>query len=136
MSTRRDFLRQGLILVSAGFAVPAFLARSAYATPLPSASASSASRHTLLVVLLAGGNGGLNPFIPFGCPLYRQRRPALAIPPGEVLALDAAVGLHPGLAPLKARFDPGQLAVVRGVGYPNPDRSHFRSMDIWQTADP
>jgi uncharacterized protein (DUF1501 family) len=135
MPTRRDFLRQGLILVSVGFAAPAFLAKTGYATPLPSA-ARGPGRNTLVVVLLAGGNDGLNTVVPYADPLYHEARPQLAVPQGDVLPLDNAVGFHPALAPLKARYDAGQLAVVRGVGYPNPDRSHFRSMDIWQTAEP
>jgi uncharacterized protein (DUF1501 family) len=136
MPTRRDFLRQGLVLVSVGFAAPAFLARTGLAAELPSGSSSSASRRILVVVQLSGGNDGLNTVVPYADPLYRQLRPQLAVGEGEVLPLNAALGLHPALAPLKARFDAGQLAVVLGVGYPNPDRSHFRSMDIWHTAEP
>src|SRR5688572_25582450 len=136
MATRRDFLKKGLMLVSIGFAAPAFLAKTGYATPLAGASRSAQSRGILVVVQLSGGNDGLNTLIPYGDPLYRQLRPQLAVAEGEVVALDGQVGLHPQLAPLKGRFDAGQLAVVRGVGYPNPDRSHFRSMDIWHTAEP
>jgi uncharacterized protein (DUF1501 family) len=136
MPTRRDFLRKGLVLVSVGFAAPAFLAKTGLATPLPAAARTLSSRSILVVVQLSGGNDGLNTVVPYADPLYRQLRPQLAVPEGEVLPLDGAVALHPALAPLKARFDAGQLAVVRGVGYPNPDRSHFRSMDIWQTAEP
>jgi len=136
MPTRREFLRQGLVLVSVGFAAPAFLAKTSYAAQLPGASPSAASRRVLVVVQLSGGNDGLNTVIPYADPLYRQLRPQLAVAEDEVLPLDGALGLNPALAPLKARFDAGQLAIVLGVGYPNPDRSHFRSMDIWQTADP
>ena len=133
---RRDVLRQGLLLVSVGFAAPAFLAKTGFAAPLASAATTRAGRGILVVVQLSGGNDGLNTVVPYADPLYRQLRPQLAVPEAEVLALDDTVGFHPALAPLKARFDAGQLAVVRGVGYPNPDRSHFRAMDIWQTAEP
>ncbi len=136
MVTRRDFLRGGLLLISAGLAAPAFLAKTGLATPLPGAARTRASRSILVVVQLSGGNDGLNTVVPYADPLYTQLRPQLAVSPAEVLPLDAALGLHPALAPLKARYDAGQLAIVTGVGYPNPDRSHFRAMDIWQTAEP
>jgi uncharacterized protein (DUF1501 family) len=136
MPTRRDFLRQGLVLVSVGFAAPAFLAKTGLAAGLPSAASQSLSRRILVVVQLSGGNDGLNTVVPYADPLYRQLRPQLGVPDGEILPLNGEIGLHPALAPLKARYDAGQLALVLGVGYPNPDRSHFRSMDIWQTAEP
>jgi uncharacterized protein (DUF1501 family) len=136
MPTRREFLSKGLMLVSVGFAAPAFLAKTGYAAPEMGSSRAVPSRGILVVVQLSGGNDGLNTVVPYRDPLYSQLRPQLGLPEGEVLPLDGALGLHPALAPLKARFDAGQLAVVRGVGYPNPDRSHFRSMDVWQTAEP
>jgi uncharacterized protein (DUF1501 family) len=136
MTTRRDFLKQGLMLVSLGVAAPAFLTKTGYAAPLAGATSSAQSRGILVVVQLSGGNDGLNTVVPHADPLYRQLRPRLGLAEGEALPLDGQVGLHPALAPLKARFDDGQLAIVRGVGYPNPDRSHFRAMDIWHTAEP
>ncbi|HEY7068221.1 MAG TPA: DUF1501 domain-containing protein [Chloroflexota bacterium] len=136
MPTRREFLGKGLMLVSLGVAAPAFLAKTGYATPQQGAARALPSRGILVVVQLSGGNDGLNTVVPYRDPLYRQLRPQLGLPEGEVLPLDESLALHPALAPLKARFDAGQLAVVRGVGYPNPDRSHFRSMDVWQTAEP
>jgi uncharacterized protein (DUF1501 family) len=72
--------------------------------------------------------------VPFGQQAYYDLRPTLSIPPNEVLPLSDTVALHPGLSGLKDLFDGGHLAVVQGVGYPNPNRSHFRSMDIWQTG--
>jgi uncharacterized protein (DUF1501 family) len=136
MPSRRDFLRSGVILVSAGVVAPAFLAKTALATPLPSASRARSGRSALVVVQLAGGNDGLNTVVPYRDPLYRQLRPQLALPEGDVLPLSADLALHPALAPLKAYFDAGQLAVLLGVGYPNPNRSHFRATDIWHTAEP
>ncbi len=136
---RRDFLKRGVGLVAASMVVPAFLAETARVLEIgtPVASAQGTTRDKILVViLLAGGNDGINTVIPYGDPLYYQARPALAIPRDQVLRLDDAVGLSPHLPRLKARYDAGQVAVVQGVGYPNPNRSHFRAMDIWQTAVP
>jgi uncharacterized protein (DUF1501 family) len=91
---------------------------------------------TLVVVTLYGGNDGLATVIPYADPAYRAARPELAYSGEQVLRLDDALGLNPLLKGLKARFDAGRVAIVNGVGYPKPDRSHFRSMDIWQTAEP
>src|SRR5919199_4802907 len=82
------------------------------------------------------GNDGLNPLVPFADPGYYQHRSSLAIPTSDVLPLSDSVGLHPRLGKLKGLFDAGQVAIVQGVGYPNPNRSHFRSMDIWHSARP
>jgi uncharacterized protein (DUF1501 family) len=90
----------------------------------------------LVVVTLYGGNDGLNTVVPAADPAYQAARPDLAYRPDEVLDLGEGLGLNPGLTGLKAQWDGGQLAVVRGVGYPQADRSHFRSMAIWQTASP
>jgi uncharacterized protein (DUF1501 family) len=91
--------------------------------------------NTILVVLqMAGGNDGLNTVVPHADDAYYKARPVIGVQPGDVLILDDLVGLHPGLTGLKALYDDGHLAIVQGVGYPNPDRSHFRSTDIWQSA--
>jgi uncharacterized protein (DUF1501 family) len=74
--------------------------------------------------------------VPFADPGYAQLRPGLGVGAADVLHLNDSVGLHPGLGAFKSLFDQGKLAVVQGVGYPNPNRSHFRSMDIWHTANP
>ncbi len=88
----------------------------------------------LVLVQLAGGNDGLNTVVPFRHDVYYRERPQIAIPQNEVLPLNDEIGLHDALAPLRPLYDAGQLAVVQGVGYPNPDRSHFRSTDIWLTG--
>jgi uncharacterized protein (DUF1501 family) len=88
----------------------------------------------LVVLQMAGGNDGLNTVIPYANDHYRGARPQLGIATKEVHPLTDGVGLHPSLTGLKALFDAGQLSVVQGVGYPNPNRSHFRSTEIWQTA--
>ncbi len=92
----------------------------------------------LVIVKLAGGNDGLNTVVPFADARYyaSDTRPGLAIPRSSVLALDDRVGLHPSLSGLKARYERGQVAVVQGVSYPNPNRSHFRGTDIWESGVP
>jgi uncharacterized protein (DUF1501 family) len=91
---------------------------------------------TLVLVTLYGGNDGLNTVIPYADPAYHSVRPELAYAPEAVLRLDDSLGLNPKLPGLKRTWDAGRLAIVLGAGYPRPDRSHFRSMDIWQTASP
>jgi uncharacterized protein (DUF1501 family) len=88
----------------------------------------------LVVVELTGGNDGLNTVIPYADDVYHKNRPTLRIEPDKVLKLDDHVGLHPSLKELHAVWELGDLAVLQGVGYPNPNRSHTRSMEIWQTG--
>lgn len=130
--TRRDMLAAALRsskLVSLGCTVPAFLHRSA----IVSADEKDADR-VLVVVQLAGGNDGLNTVIPYADSLYGKNRQVLRIATESVLRINDHVGLHPALRPMHELHEAGQLAVLQGVGYPNPSRSHFRSMDIWHTA--
>ena len=89
---------------------------------------------TLVVIQLSGGNDGLNTVVPYTNDLYYKLRPQLALPKANVLRTSDSLGFHPSLAKLNELYDKGYLAVINNVGYPNPDRSHFRSMDIWQTA--
>lgn len=90
----------------------------------------------LVIVTLYGGNDGLSTVIPFADNAYHDARPDLAYAPEEVLPLDPQLGLNPALKGLSQMWTEQKLAIVRGVSYPKPDRSHFRSMDIWQTASP
>ncbi len=90
----------------------------------------------LVLLTLYGGNDGLNTVIPYEDGAYLGARGAVGYQPNEVLALGDGLGLHPNLAGLKALWDTQRLAIVRGAGYPGPNRSHFRSMDIWQSAQP
>ena len=90
----------------------------------------------LVLLNLQGGNDGLNCVVPHGNASYYQMRPTLAIPRGDVLAINNDVGLNPQMKSFKSLYDQGKVAVVQGVGYPNPDHSHFRSTEIWQTAAP
>jgi uncharacterized protein (DUF1501 family) len=90
----------------------------------------------LVLVTLYGGNDGINTVIPYSDPAYQTARSELAYGAEEVIGLDDMLGLNPGLPGLAELWKQQQLAIVRGVGYPQPDHSHFRSMDIWQTASP
>lgn len=89
---------------------------------------------TLLLVELKGGNDGLNTLVPYADPRYRELRAGIGVPRERVLQLDERVGLHEKLAPLMESWKGGDLAIVQGVGYPYPNRSHFRSIEIWDTA--
>jgi uncharacterized protein (DUF1501 family) len=131
---RRNFL----FATASGLAVIAntehVFARALAQAPLPGLP--GGADRCLVLINLAGGNDGLNCVVPHGDQQYYRLRPALAIPQNEVLAIDANVGLNPGMRSIKALYDKGVVAVVQGVGYPNPDHSHFRSTEIWQTAAP
>ena len=97
------------------------------------------SAHTdpvLVVLQLTGGNDYMNTVVPYGDPRYYDYRPAVNVAPEAVLPLDDRVGFNPVLAPIKELYDRGDVALVHGVGYDNPNRSHFRSMDIWHTCEP
>jgi len=142
--TRRSLIGRSALLVASGFLAPSFITRTALAlqgsTPGLTGgevSVDSNKKNRILVVLqLSGGNDGINTLVPFSDPAYATLRPTLGVPAGDVLALTDTVGLHPNLQHFKALYDGGKLAVIQGVGYPNPNRSHFRSMDIWHSATP
>lgn len=118
---RRDFLRW--IAVSAG---PAFLPARAWA--------GAAYERLLILVELKGGNDGLNTLVPFADPAYHRLRPRLALRREEAIQLDERNGLHPALRPLLPLWQAGELAAIQGLGYPSPNLSHFRSIEIWDTA--
>lgn len=131
--TRRDFLIKGsAALFIASIAGPLGL----WEWNQVQRGRASVNRPILVVVQMSGGNDGLNTVIPYANGVYYDSRPSLAIGQDEVLRIDSALGLHPSLNGLKQLYDRGKLAIVNGVGYPNPNRSHFRSMEIWQTAVP
>lgn len=106
----------------------------AFAALPASAEAATAARRTLVLVELAGGNDGLNTVVPYDDPAYAAARPRIAVQRDQVLQLDHQLGFHPQLEPLMGAWKARDLAVVRGVGYARPNRSHFRSIDIWETA--
>jgi uncharacterized protein (DUF1501 family) len=140
LHTRREFLQKGLTVAAVGVTVPSFLTRTAFALndptdlPLVTSRPGIPDDRILVVLQLAGGNDGLNTLIPFANDDYHRARPTLAVPERSVLRLTDQIGLHPALTDLKALYDEGHLAAIQGVGYPNPNRSHFRSMEIWETA--
>ncbi|CAN5347954.1 DUF1501 domain-containing protein [soil metagenome] len=129
MTTRRDFLKSSTLL-GFGATVPTFLGRTARAAD------PAKNKETILVVVqLTGGNDGLNTVIPYTNPLYAKYRPTIGIPADKVFTLNKEFGLHPALAGIGRLInDLNAGCVIQGVGYPNPDQSHFRSMDIWHAA--
>ncbi|MEQ8850582.1 MAG: DUF1501 domain-containing protein [Phycisphaerales bacterium] len=140
--TRRQFVHSGLALASAAITVPHFIQRSAIAMPttLGASSVAGVDEDKILVVVqLSGGNDGLNTVVPFNDDAYHRVRPSIALRGQDVLRLSGPgardVGLHPALEGLGEMYDDGLMSVVQGVGYPNPNRSHFASMDIWHTGD-
>lgn len=141
--TRRQFLKGGLTLVSAGATVPLFLDRTAWAIsgdpddiPLVKHKPGNTDGRVLVVLQLAGGNDGLNTIIPFEDDRYYAARPRLGIAKKDVLRVNDQIGLNPEAKGLKSLYDNGLLSIVQGVGYPNPNRSHFVATDIWSTGDP
>ena len=132
-TTRRSFLKATLGsagLVSLAPFVPQFLLTA-------SARAAEQRGETILVVIqLSGGNDGLNTVIPYADDAYRRGRPSLGIAVDRVLKVNDYVGLHPSMRGFEQLLQNGKLGIIQGVGYPNPDRSHFSSMDIWHTARP
>jgi uncharacterized protein (DUF1501 family) len=137
--TRREFLRTTVLGGALSWTVPAFLANTFSA--LQANAADSATQvatgkdSTILVVLqMAGGNDGLNTVVPFTNDYYYRARPKIGVAAKDVLKANEEVGFHPSLTGFKDLYDSGSLAVIQGIGYPNPNRSHFRSTEIWQTA--
>jgi len=126
---RREFFKTAS-LATASLWVPRFL--QAHARP----GALAPNGRILVMIQLSGGNDGLNTVIPFGNDIYYKKRPRLGIERKDALPLTDEAGLHPELQVFKNLYDSGDLAVLHNVGYPNPDRSHFRSMDIWHSASP
>ena len=129
---RRAFITRGLAIVGGGAVMPAAFVRAVFAEGTPDGV--SSARRTLVVLQLGGGNDGLNTVVPYTDRAYYDARPRLAIAPETALPLDGNFALHPSMSALKTLYDRGRVAVVQGVGYPQPNRSHFRSMEIWQTA--
>ena len=139
LHTRRQFLRTSLLGGAVSWTIPAFLERTFFTLDAMAAdsaiqTATGKDGPILIVLQLAGGNDGLNTLVPFGDDAYFRARPTLAIPGGKTLRLSDHFGLNSKLVGLKSLHDEGHLAIVQGVGYPNPNRSHFRSTEIWHTA--
>jgi uncharacterized protein (DUF1501 family) len=136
-TTRRQFIQNGLSFVSMSLAMPHFLMRAAQAadSPLALPALPPIPAGKILVVLeMSGGNDGLNTVVPYADPGYALARPTIGLPKNDVVKISNSLALHPRMGAFGKMFEKGQLAVVTGVGYPNPNRSHFFSMDIWQTG--
>jgi uncharacterized protein (DUF1501 family) len=139
LQTRREFLRGTVLTSSLAWTVPTFLAHTF--SGLQAQAADKATQvttgkdGTILVILqMAGGNDGLNTVVPFANDHYLKARPKLALSGTQVLKATDELGFHSALRGFKDLYDGGSLSIVQGVGYPNPNRSHFRSTEIWQTA--
>lgn len=136
--TRRDFLTHGTLFLAMGVTAPTFLTKTAQVMAATDDAVLTGpnSKRILVVVQLGGGNDGLNTVVPYADPLYYKARPSIGVAQKDVLHVTDKIGFNPNLGPLKALYDAGQAAVVQGVGYPNPNRSHFRSTDIWLSGRP
>jgi uncharacterized protein (DUF1501 family) len=131
MTTRRNFLKASFgtsAVVSIGAAAPPFLLHAGAAESKPT------DETILVMVQLSGGNDGLNTVAPFTESAYRKARPTLAVQAGDALKIDKSYGFHPAAQGLSHLLESNRLAIVQGVGYANPNRSHFESMDIWHTC--
>lgn len=129
--TRRRFLQRSFAaapLIALAPAVPSFLAASTREEK------DRSSDHILVIVELAGGNDGINTVVPFADEGYARARKILRLPQRSLIRLNDEIGLHPAMAPLARTWESSQLAIVQGVGYPNPSRSHFESQAVWHTA--
>src|SRR5919198_4360767 len=127
MLSRRDFLKRSSLIAAAPF-VPGFVERTA--------RAAEPGKDPILVVLeMTGGNDGLNTVIPYRDDIYHQARPTLALKGNQVVKVNDELGLHPAFQQMGQLLQQQKLAIVQGVGYPNPDRSHFESMDRWQCGE-
>ena len=124
---RRDFLTKSS-LASSLLMVPNFMKAFEGLDPV------SLGHKKLVLIQLSGGNDGLNTIIPYRNDLYYKHRPSISIPKNKLIDVNGELGFNENLGPLKSLYDKGYLSIINNVGYPNPNRSHFRSTDIWQTA--
>src|SRR6266849_138966 len=127
MLSRRGFLKSSALLALAPTG-PGFLAQTARATE------SQPDGRVLVVIELNGGNDGINTIVPFADEGYARHRKTLRLPTDKLLKINDHIGFHPAMRDAAQLLETGRLAIVQGVGYPNPNRSHFESMAIWQTA--
>jgi uncharacterized protein (DUF1501 family) len=144
--TRRAFIQSSTLLASAALTVPAFIQSSAFALPRPEMGLSSIAGvdedNILVIVQLSGGNDGLNTVIPYRDDTYHRLRPSIGLNLDNMHILSALgtngasdLALNGSMTGIRELYDEGQCAIIQGVGYPNPNRSHFTSMDIWHTAE-
>src|SRR5262249_46984692 len=127
MLSRRDFLKRSSLIATAPL-IPGFIERTA--------QAAEPGKDTILVVLeMTGGNDGLNTVIPYRDDEYHKLRPTLHFQANQVVKVNDELGMHPALQGFGQLLQQSKLAIIQGVGYPNPDRSHFESMDRWQCGE-
>ena len=141
LSTRRLFLQKGMTLVAAGATIPTFLDQTVLAVANPEDSSrtqqpTGKDGKILVVVQLSGGNDGLSTVVPYADDTYHRLRPVIAHKVETIHKINDYIGLNPNLGPVADLLQKGKASIIQGVGYPNPNRSHFRSMDIWQSARP
>jgi len=139
LHTRREFLRTSMLGAAVSLSVPVFLQNTFFTLDALAAdsavqTATGKDSSILIVLQLAGGNDGMNTLIPYADDAYYRARPVIGIPKQSVIKVNDLAGLNPKLTGLKGLYDEGHLSILQGVGYPNPNRSHFRSTEIWQTA--
>jgi len=136
MASRRAFISKSLGIAILGGTMPSFLATAANAQTLPALGSTIDPGNVLLVIQMGGGNDGLNTVVPYTDDAYHRVRPTIGIAGNAVLKIDDRIGLNPALGGLDALYKDGRVAIVQGVGYPNPNRSHFEATQIWETASP
>jgi len=137
--TRREFLRSTLLGGAIAWTVPTFLANTFAAMELEAAEkvtqvATGRDSAILVILQMAGGNDGLNTIVPYSNDFYHRARPRIGLSGNQILKINDDVAFNSNLSGFKTLYDAGELSVIHGVGYPNPNRSHFRSTEIWQTA--
>ncbi len=138
-NTRREFLQTSLLGGALSWTVPAFVLETMNNLQAEALNASTAistgkDNPILIVIQLAGGNDGLNTIVPYTNDFYFNARPTLKQDPKQILAINESIGFHPNLTGFQKLYGAGNFALVQGVGYPNPNRSHFRSTEIWHTG--
>ena len=134
--TRRDLMKNGGV-IAIGLAAPKWLSTITAADMMKQSKGGKPSSDTILVVCqLSGGNDGLNTVVPYADSLYYKSRPTIGHKEDAVLKLNESLGLHPSMKGVHELYKEGKVAVIQNVGYPKPNRSHFKSMDIWQSASP
>jgi uncharacterized protein (DUF1501 family) len=133
---RSGFVAKSLGVAVLGGTMPAAFTRAAFAQTAPAAAANADPANVLVVIQLAGGNDGLNTVIPYSDDAYHRARPTIGVNPATVLRVDDRIGFHPALAGLNELYREGHVALIQGVGYPNPNLSHFEATEIWETASP
>lgn len=130
MKGRRNFIKKTMVSGAGTMLIPSFLKAMEQRVNFNSFT----NENKLIVIQLSGGNDGLNTVIPFRNDLYYKYRPTISISKTDVLKITDEIGLNPKLLPFQKLIDKGEMCIINGVGYPNPDHSHFRSMDIWQSG--